>query len=382
MALVLGEIEERKLHRDDSHASMWGLLRAELAWSDRDCQELMRVARLVREHPDAGESLVDHRASVANIAEIARAHARLPEEIEPKVGTFLWCADRSEHDQLRLRVRSWEQRADAKAAHESAQSAHERRSGQWTANEAGGAIAAEFGPVDALANREILDRYLEAEWLADWEATVERFGDDAAPHLMPRAPSQRRADALTRALHDAAAREPGARAPEPVVNVHVDHDTFQDILVEAGLLPERNVDPFEEPEPHETERMCHTEHGDPIDPWTVFQLMMRGHIRYVIRNERGIPIKWGRRRRLFSGPARDAVRALSTRCIHPGCRVPTKRTQTDHLVEWRRNGRTQPDNGGPGCRRHNLAKEHRGYTVYRDPLGEWHTYRPDGTEIA
>ena len=37
MALVLGEIEERKLHRDDSHASMWGLLRAELAWSDRDC---------------------------------------------------------------------------------------------------------------------------------------------------------------------------------------------------------------------------------------------------------------------------------------------------------------------------------------------------------
>ena len=109
--------------------------------------------------------------------------------------------------------------------------------------------------------------------------------------------------------------------------------------------------------------------------------MLVGYIRYVVRNEEGVPITWGRKRRLFEGPARDAVRSMATRCTHPGCRVRLKRTQTDHTVDFARGGHTDPGNGNPRCLRHNLTKN-RGFTVWRDPTGDWHTYRPDGTEVA
>jgi hypothetical protein len=33
------------------------------------------------------------------------------------------------------------------------------------------------------------------------------------------------------------------------------------------------------------------------------------------------------------------------------------------------------------CGRHNHFKQ-RGYRTWRDPTGQWHTYRPDGTEIG
>ena len=75
---------------------------------------------------------------------------------------------------------------------------------------------------------------------------VEVFGDDASPMLMPRTPGQRRADALKQIFLDAASTPPGAKAPAPVANVHLDHASFQDILVEAELLPERDVDPFDD----------------------------------------------------------------------------------------------------------------------------------------
>ena len=68
-------------------------------------------------------------------------------------------------------------------------------------------------------------------------------------------------------------------------------------------------------------------------------------------------------------------------CLWPGCDLRSGRCQTDHTQPWSRNGPTRPDNGGPGCARHNRWKQ-RGYRTVRDDQGRWHTYRPDGTELA
>lgn len=46
-AVVLAELDERKLYRVDGHATMWGLLRAELHWSDGECKTSMQIARLI-----------------------------------------------------------------------------------------------------------------------------------------------------------------------------------------------------------------------------------------------------------------------------------------------------------------------------------------------
>ncbi|MGI9644966.1 MAG: hypothetical protein ACR2O6_06630 [Ilumatobacteraceae bacterium] len=382
-SLVLAELERRKAYRNDGHASMWGLLRTSVGWSDRECRERMRVARLVEAFPSAGEALHEAQVPVASVAEIARgfANPRCGGEIEFVIGTMLNTAQLVEFDDLKLLVRRWERRTDVDGAHKDAAANHEARNAHVVVAAGVGYAQGQWGEVDGLANREVFDRYVDAEWRTDWDQTREAHGDDACASLMPRTDAQRRADAMTRIFADAAARSPDAAAPEPLVNVHVDHATFEELMVEAQLFPERQVDPFEAYVPPETDRRCETDGGEPVDPRTVVQWALYGAVRFVIQNERGTPIRWGRKRRLFTGAARDAVMSLGWRCTHPGCRVRARRTHADHTIEYGRGGFTDPDNGNPRCLRHNLLKN-RGYTVHRDRQGNWHTYRPDGTEIC
>lgn len=381
-AVVLGELERRKLYRQDDHATMWGLLRASVGWSDRECRDRMRLSRLVAAFPDVGEILYDTQASVANMTEIARAHSnpRCGDEIEAELGALLGSACRNEFDVLRADVVRWEHSADKRAAHDAAESADDQRNAHFVNTPERAEFAAQWGAVDGLANREIFDQFVQAEWEADWAETVDRHGDDASPLLMPRTDAQRRADATTKIFERAASSPPGSKPPKPITVIHVDHDTALEALTEMGLLPERNADPFERPQPIITDRRCETRNGDPIDPITAIQVALAGHIRFAIADAAGIPTTWGGKRRLFAGPAREAALSLYHRCTHPGCRVRAGRSQADHTIEHSRGGPTTPDNGGPRCRRHNDAKN-RGFTVWRDDAGDWHTYRPDGTEI-
>lgn len=384
---VLAELDRRKTYRRDAHATMWGLLRARLHWSDNECRERMRLARFVADHPDLGEALAESWVSIANATELARVGLAVADSgvddpaVEQELGALARLAERREYDDFRLQTREWEQRINRREADAVAASAHERRSAHVHVGPTGGELAAQFGQSDAVEIAEIFAAYVDAEWRTDRAAAVEAFGDDATAATFARTDAQRRADALKHIFVDAVSTAPGARAPDPIVNIHVDHATFVDVLTEAAVLPERTVDPFDDPTPHVSQRMCRTENGAPVAHDDVLRLLLDGHIRMVVRNDEGVPIRWGRRRRLFDGAARDAVRSLSTRCTHPGCRNPVTRTETDHTLDWSKGGPTDPDNGNPRCRRHNDDKN-RGFTVWRDPTGEFHTYRPDGTEVG
>ena len=128
--------------------------------------------------------------------------------------------------------------------------------------------------------------------------------------------------------------------------------------------------------------MCETTGGILLDPDDVIAAALAGHVRRVVFDSAGVVIDMGRRRRLFAGAAREAVRLQSKRCIWPGCSLPSGRCQSDHSEEWMaHHGQTRPGNGAPLCGRHNRWKN-RGYRTRRDDQGNWHTYRPDGTEIA
>ena len=386
-AALLAELESRKVYRADDHATMYGLLRSRLHWSDRECGERMRLARFVADHPDLGEALSEAWVSVANAGELARVGSAAARAgvghpaIERELGALARLAERREHDDFRLHTGEWERRINRAETDAVSKSAHDRRSAHVHVGAAGGELVAEFGSADAIEIAEIFSAYVDAEWRSDRDAAVEAFGDGATPSTFARTGAQRRADALKQIFVDAVSTPPGARAPEPTVNIHVDHATFVDVLTEAAVLPERACDPFDDPTPHVADRMCRTETGHPLDHDEVLRILLDGHVRMVIRDDEGVPIRWGRRRRLFGGAARDAVRSMSTRCTHPGCRNHVKRTETDHTVDWSRGGLTDPANGNPRCRRHNNAKN-RGFTVWRDPEGVWHTYRPDGTEVG
>jgi hypothetical protein len=109
--------------------------------------------------------------------------------------------------------------------------------------------------------------------------------------------------------------------------------------------------------------------------------MLHGRIRRVMFDTTGVVIDYGRLQRLFTGAARQAVLIQFPTCIYPGCNRPTTHCQADHLTDWQHGGPTNQHNAAPLCPRHNQLKNH-GYTIWRDPNGTFHTYRPDGTEIA
>ena len=383
-SVTLTALDRRKVFAADGHASMFGMLRSMLGWSEGECRSRMRLARLIDAFVDAGELVYNAQAPVANIEAIARAHAnpRCGSEIGAVIGTMLTEACRMEYADFRRIPERWEMLADADGAHRDRGMAHENRNAHVVTFQGVTTCAGQWSDLDGAANQEIFDQHVEAEFRIDWEATVARYGDNATKALMPRTDAQRRADALTTIFARAAAAAPGSRLPEPVVNILVDHNTWSDLMTLAGLFPERRVDPFEPSPQLVGEMRCETSTGELIDPHTVLQTSLEGHVRFVILDDEGVPIHWGRKRRLFSGAAHEAVRTLGYRCLHPGCRVRAGRCQTDHTVEWSAGGETGPDNGGPACPRHNRWKHRHRYTVHRDRHGHWHTYRPDGSEIS
>ena len=378
-AVVLAESDQRNRYAVDGHATMWGLLRAELGWSNGECRTRMRVARLVESFADVGESLADGQVPVAHVTEIARGYSnpRCGERIEGVIGTLVNEAARLEYDDFRRLVERWELLADADGAHRDREANHRNRDAHVSVLDGVGYLDAQLGDIDAVQVKEIFDRFCDAEFRTDWDHTTAQHGDDACPALMPRTAAQRRADALMAIFQAAASTAPGATPPEPVVNLVVDHHTFADMLVELELLPER----FREFDPLVTQRRCETTSGTTVDPYVVVAAAIEGRLRRVVCNSAGVIIDQGRSRRLFTGRLREAVMLLTPRCIWPGCRVQSGRCQADHLHEWSAgHGPTRTDNGGPLCGRHNRFKHH-GYTVHRDRTGHWHTYRPDGTEL-
>ncbi|CAN5849327.1 hypothetical protein BH23ACT2_BH23ACT2_08430 [soil metagenome] len=127
---------------------------------------------------------------------------------------------------------------------------------------------------------------------------------------------------------------------------------------------------------------CSTLDGHPVDVTEAVAAALVGRVRRVVIGADSVVIDLGRRRRLFTGPAQLAARLGATHCYWPGCHVPVTDCQTDHLRPWGDGGGgcTDPGNGGAACGKHNRHRQ-AGFTVTRDPAGQWHTYRPDGTEI-
>jgi hypothetical protein len=321
--------------------------------------------------------------SVANADAIARlfANRRLADRFESVIGNLLSEAQRMEHDDFRRLPARWELLNDPATRAERAE-IDQRRDAHMSIVDGKGTLLAQFGDLDAARNREIFERFVQAEFERDWAETLERYGDAAKASLMPRSDAQRRADALSAIFTRAASMPQGSRPPKSVAIMHVDWHSAQEMLTMAGLFPERvAVDPFEDPTPLISQLRCETGDGELINPDEVLKVLLEGYVRFVIHNDEGIPIKWGRLRRLFTGASRQAVKSLRWRCQTAGCRVRAGQCQGEHHTPFSEGGLTDPDNAGPCCKRHNLAKQREGWRVERDRYGHFHTYRADGTEI-
>lgn len=384
IAALVRKLETDRAHTADGHASVRGLLRAEYKASDAEITHAVRCARLIDDLPEVMEALYAGEIGVAQARALgqARSNPRCGDRLVDHADILLGHAKTLCYDDFHLCVRRWEMLADADGAHRAAEATHERRRVSIVEHEGVGHIVGSGGALDTAEMIEIWQRYCDAEFTADWTATTQLHGDEACTALMPRTDAQRRWDALKQIFLDAAATPAAAQRPEPTLNIVIDAATFEATLARMGLVP----DPADSsqpplPQPPVDRWRCETRDGTLVDPCQAVAAALHGHVRRVVLDAAGTVIDLGRRRRLFTGSAREAVLLQSCRCVWPGCHLPAGRCQTDHNQPWQHAGPTRSANGSPLCARHNRWKNH-GYHVWRDPNGSWHTYRPDGTEIG
>ena len=215
----------------------------------------------------------------------------------------------------------------------------------------------------------MLAHFTSAEAEFDWARATQRCNDDSSVLDVGRSEPQRRADALLNMANAAAAAPPEGVRPVPVLNYLIDHETFDAAFHDQPVPAERYGDV-----------VCRTNTGRPLDPHEVVRLVYWAEIRRAVLDPQNVIINLGRRRRCFTGAARQAAQLLAVGCDWPGCDVPTNRCQIDHAHSWAKHGTTNQTNARCNCGWHNRLKE-LGYRVHRDAAGVWHTYHPDGHEI-
>ena len=377
IAETVGVAERTVAYAEDGHASVSGWAKATCNWSGGETKAAVQFARLLHAVPHARATAHAASLGVAQSRLLARVFAnprcadQLPESAELLIGlaASLW------YDEFAVVVRRWEALADADGAHAAHQRAHAGRDAHVNVIGERGYVDAHGGAAAGAVIEEIFDRFCDTEFHSDWDAGVAHWGDQMNPALLERTAAQRRFDALL-AIFTAAAASGVAGKFDALANILVDDTTFEHHLAKLAGGQVEPLDPATV-----CQRRCETSTGHQLDPADVLAAALTGHVRRVVLDAAGVVIDLGRRSRLFTGGARDAVLLGEQWCIWPGCGLRSGRCQTDHSEPWSLDGPTRPDNGAPICERHNRWKQ-RGYRTWRDPDGHWHTYRPDGTEIG
>jgi hypothetical protein len=372
---IVDEADQRHVWAHDGHVSARGWHLALTNTSPTETMRRLQSVRAVRALPElrarlrSGELGIDQARELAKVHANPRCRAGLPASEHLLVGHAM----RLPFDDFMVVLRRWISLADPDGAARSHEHAHQRRSARFVEVDATWYLDAHGGSAQATSMAEIFRRFCDAEFHADWDIARDAYGDQACTALLQRTEAQRRFDALHAIFMAAAAAPADARAPEPVVNVVIDHDTFTAYTEHALGAPPPRFSPAEV-----DHRRCETIDGTPLDPRDVVAAALHGQVRQAVWDAAGVVTDLGRLQRLFTG-VRRAVQLSGRRCLWPGC--GHLHTQIDHLDEWfAQRGGTSTANGGPLCGRHNRWKS-RGYRAIRGPDGAWRVARPDGTPV-
>jgi len=374
-ARLVDRVSASGCFQEDGCVSVASWLRITVNWPAQEAKRVVRVADFVRQYPQVGGLLAEGKVASAPVTRLANLHAnkrvsaQLPEFIDQLVeyARSLPCDD---FGQLASR---WEQLADADGTHRSHERVHDDRDA--TVNSIGVAtyVDAHVGTGQGALITEVFEKYVQAELARD---LAERDALGLSPTSLSRTSKQRRADALYAVF--ASAAHQFAPAPEPLVNIVIDHHTYERTL--AAMESGSKLGSLVEPGENLLDVRCETTAGVLLDPVDVVATSLVAHVRRVVVDAAGVPIGLGRRSRLFTGATRAAVLLRRRRCIWPGCNLLT--CDVDHRVPWADGGDTDVGNADPLCRRHNRLKVH-GYTThYGTTTRATRVVTPDGRTLA
>ncbi|MEE9413675.1 MAG: DUF222 domain-containing protein [Acidimicrobiales bacterium] len=226
-------------------------------------------------------------------------------------------------------------------------------------------------PIDGELVDNELTRLEKVEYLADWAEAKRRLGFEPSQNDLVRTRAQRKAAALAKMAQRSASLGVAPVSSLPCLNVNIDWETFQAITSQmAGLDAEL---------PADGERQ--TEAGHNVSPTQAAQLLMEGHVRRVVYGPDGHILDFGYKTRFFTGGLREAVMLRDRYCAEPGCGLPARLCEIDHVVPREKRGATSESNGRARCSFHNGLKganiepeavitDHRPFLTWYRPASE------------
>ncbi len=402
LAAAVALADARQVFAVDAHRSMKGYLKATCNWSNHETSRWRSTAAAINAHPSIGEAWIQGRIGAPQVTVLATTYGnrRLRDEFPRFLPFLLVNAEEMCFEDFVQTVKHFVSQADADGSHDDRDDAIRNRRAHVDKN--GDALDMRVFGGDGVVTDEmigIFETFCEAEFQKDLAARRDLHGDDAHNHDLARTAGQRSYDAMVAVFRAAAAAGTEAGKPaDTVVNIVIDAFTFARILASAGLAPTAvdglPVDPFTglaasntlledlmaDPAGLNSIR-CETDRGIDVHPHDVLRAVLAGHVRRVVLDSDGHVVDFGRKKRLFEGPARDAAKLLIRRCQHPGCDLPAGWSQVDHNDEWNDLGETNQNNAGVLCAVHNLAKHRLRLHRKRATNGIDYTIRPDGTVI-
>jgi hypothetical protein len=390
---VMDDVDRRALHRPDAHASAKVMVRHCAKLSEADARRRAQSTRVLRQMPTVQAGFSAGRIGIEQVERIARAYAnrRIREALvrhEEEVAALAESVSYLGFDQ---QLSAWCRLMDQDGTADRSRATHENRDCRFSQDyDLGWSGKTRCGTIEGAEVHDILTRFEDLEWQADWAEARAEFGDEAVEGNLRRTPGQRRWDAylkMCRLAADAHESSPGGSRIETVIVIG--QTAFEDQL--AVLTGAERVQPDVALYPIDQEEArahrCSTIDGHGIDPAEATHAALLGHVRRAVFSAKSVVIDLGRRIRLFTGPAALALKLGSTTCSFAGCELPASLCQGGHLKPFADRGggdgggRTDQDNGGPECGRQNRLKDELGLTTERADDGTWHTYRADGTEI-
>lgn len=402
LAAAIAVADSRALYLADAHRSMKGYLKATCNWSNHEVSRWRSAAAAVGAHAAIGDAWMTGRIGAPQVTLLAKTNGnrRVRDHFPAFVPQLVTNAEELCFEDFTSTVDHFVAHADGDGAHDARDDAVEHRRAQVVGVGPTLDVSA-FGGDGATTDEMIgiFEAFCDKEFDKDRTARHELHGAESPEHDLPRTAAQRSFDALVAIFRAANTAETTGRDAAGVVNIVIDAATFGRMMGAAGLAPTTldgiTVDPFTGLQASDTilpdlmsdpaqlaSIRCETDRGVPVHPHDVLRAALAGHVRRVVLDGDGHVVDYGRKKRLFEGPARDAAKLLIRRCQHPGCDLPSGWSDVDHNREWNELGETNQSNAGVLCSGHNRAKHRLGFRRRRGANEVSYTIRADGTVIV
>ncbi|MCU1394187.1 MAG: hypothetical protein JWM34_2615 [Ilumatobacteraceae bacterium] len=391
---IVGEVDRSGSYVDDGHRTPACWVAAVTNCSKAHAKREVRSARMVHDLPEVGDALLAGHLGASQIVQLTglwsnpRVRPSLP-ALAAELVERACLLPPDDFQQVCDMIRLF---ADPDGGHRDHETSRANRRVSLVPDGAGFRVHVEGDAISGAILADVLAKYAQVEFDLDWAAGVAEHGDRMCPALLRRTNTQRQFDGLM-AMVRAAQEANAGHALVPLVNIHCDAQTAEDVLREhfdsAGQWREPSgTDPSSDPDDDPTNllrRRCNTDSGAPVDRNDLLIALLIGRLRKVVHGSDGRVISLGHRSRLFRGGGREAALLADHHCSVTGCHISHGRLEIDHTIAWAtRRGPSDQTNADPLCNHHNKVKERLGLALQRDPHmpGGWITYRCDGSRIG